>query len=125
MKHRISSLIAILLLLNCTTAWSQDARGTIVGKITDASGAILTNASVVVTNEAMGTRLALTTNAGGAYLAPLLSPGLYSIEVTAPGFKTALRKGVEVRVGDRIDISLVLEVGASEQSVTVTGDVRC
>ena len=120
MKHRIFSLLAILILLSGLSAWAQDARGTIVGKVTDASGGVLPNASVLVTNEAMGTRLALTTNAEGLYLAPLLQPGLYAIEVSVDGFKKAVRKGVEVRVGDRLDVSIMLELGATDQSVTVT-----
>ncbi len=63
MKVRIFSLIAILILLTGLPAWSQDARGSILGKITDPSGAVLTGATVVVSNPAMGTKLTLTTDA--------------------------------------------------------------
>jgi len=121
--NRTISLVVVLLLLGGTMAWSQDARGAIVGKITDPSGAVLPNAQVVVTNTAMGTRVNLTTNNEGMYLAPLLSPGLYQIEVTSQGFKKAVRNNVEVRVGDRLDISIALEIGAADQSITVVEDV--
>jgi hypothetical protein len=56
------------------------------------------------------------------YVAPLLMPGTYWVEVTAPGFKKAVREGVEVRVADRLDISITLEVGATDQAVTVTAE---
>ncbi|HPT25888.1 MAG TPA: TonB-dependent receptor [Bryobacteraceae bacterium] len=122
MINRISSLIAVLILSCGLSAWAQDARGTILGKVSDPSGAVIANAEVVVTNQAMGTKMTLTTNAEGMYLAPLLSPGQYQVEVSSAGFKKALRSGIEVRIADRLDISVTLEVGATDQSVTVTAE---
>ncbi len=122
MINRISSLIAVFVLLCGLQAWGQDARGTILGRVSDPSGAVIANAEVVVTNEAMGTRSVLTTNAEGLYLAPLLSPGQYRVEVSSAGFKKALRSGIELRIADRLDISVILEVGAADQSVTVTAE---
>jgi len=71
----------------------------------------------------MGTKVVLTTNAEGLYLAPLLSPGQYQVEVSSAGFKKAVRSNIEVRVADRLDISVTLEVGAADQSVTVTAEL--
>ena len=123
MRYRIFSLIAMVLLLLGLPAAAQDARGTIVGRVSDPSGAVLPGAQVAVVNPAMGTRLSLTTNSEGMYLAPLLQPGTYSVEVTAQGFKKAVRNNVELRIGDRLDISMALEVGAADQSVTVTEEL--
>ena len=123
MKSRIFSLFAILILATGLPAWSQDARGTIAGKISDPSGAVLAGAQVVVTNEAMGTKTTLTTNGEGRYVAPVLPPGLYQVEASSPGFKKSVRNAVELRVGDRLDISLTLDVGAQDQSVTVTSEL--
>ena len=120
MPSRIHSLIAILCLLAAGTVWSQDTKGTITGRVTDPSGAVIAGAQVVVTNAAMGTKSDLTTNAEGIYRAPALAPGMYQIEVTSQGFKKAIRKDVEVRVADRLDINFALEIGAAEQSVTVS-----
>ncbi|HEY3443478.1 MAG TPA: TonB-dependent receptor [Paludibaculum sp.] len=122
MKNRILSLIAILILLAGLPAWSQDARGTILGRITDPSGAVLAGAQVVVTNEAMGTKTSLTTNGEGRYVAPVLPPGLYQVEVSAQGFKKSVRNSVELRVGERLDVSLTLDVGTQDQSVTITAE---
>jgi hypothetical protein len=104
------------------TGWSQDARGTILGKVSDPSGALIPGAQVVVTNTAMGTKTTVTTNAEGYYLAPLLMPGTYQVEAAANGFKKAVRKDVEVRINDRLDISFTLEIGASDQTVTVSAE---
>jgi hypothetical protein len=117
------TLIVLLCFLVLAPAWSQDARGTIVGRITDPSGAVVPGVQVIVTNVAMGTKTTLTTNAEGFYLAPLLIPGVYRVEATLTGFKKALKDGIEVRVGDRLDISFALELGTSDQQVTVTSEV--
>src|ERR1035437_3117026 len=120
MPSRIYSIIAILWLLTAGSVLSQDTKGTITGRVTDPSGSVLPGAQVVVTNSAMGTKSDLTTNAEGIYRAPALSPGIYQIEVVATGFKKALRPDIEVRVADRLAVNVALEIGASEQSVTVS-----
>ncbi|HEV8147287.1 MAG TPA: carboxypeptidase-like regulatory domain-containing protein, partial [Bryobacteraceae bacterium] len=121
-SRRVFSLASIFLMLTASLAWSQDTRGTLTGRITDPSGAVIGGATVVITNSAMGYKTSLTTSVDGLYRATFLSPGVYDIEVTAPGFKKALRGAVEVRVADRLDINIALEIGASEQSVNVTSD---
>jgi hypothetical protein len=123
MPYRIFSLTAICLLLAASLSWSQDTRGTITGRVTDPSGAIIAGATVVVSNTAMGTKTNVSTNSEGLYRAPLLSPGLYDVEVSSPGFKRAVRSAVEVRVADRLDVNVVMEIGAAEQQVTVTTEI--
>ncbi|MEI9976375.1 MAG: carboxypeptidase regulatory-like domain-containing protein [Ignavibacteriota bacterium] len=120
MSRRISSLVAVLALFAGGVVWAQDSRGTITGRITDQSGAIIPNATVLVVNAAIGTKVQQQTGQDGYYHAPFLTPGLYQVEVTAPGFKRSVREGIEVRVADRLEINLTLEVGGSEQSVTVS-----
>jgi hypothetical protein len=119
MQHRIFSLIAIFCLLTAI-GWSQETRGNIAGKVSDPSGATIPGAKVVVTNTAMGTKTSLTTNETGFYQATYLIPGAYQVEASAQGFKTMVRDQIEIRVADRLEINLTLEVGSSEQSVTVT-----
>lgn len=121
MRNR-SFIVILLMLLVVGVSWGQESRGTIVGRVTDAQNAVIPNASVQVVNTAMGTKLSLTTNDVGAYQASYLIPGMYSIAVEAPGFKKSVRDGIEVRVGDRLEINVALEVGAATESVTVTGE---
>lgn len=110
------------LLAACTPGWSQETRGTISGRISDPSGAVIAGASVVVTNTAMGRRVSLTTNENGFYEASYLTTGLYQIEATAQGFKKVIRSSIEVRVADRLELNISLELGTSEQTITVTGE---
>jgi hypothetical protein len=115
-------LIGLVCLLAVTAGWSQENRGTISGRVTDPSGATIAGAGVLVTNTAMGTKVALTTNDAGLYEAVYLIPGAYQIEATARGFKKLVRSAIEVRVGDRLTLNLALEVGAAEQSITITAE---
>lgn len=115
------ALLAGLALLGPTQQLqAQEARGTIVGQVLDTSGAAVPNAPVVVTNTAMGTKLPLVTNDTGFYQATYLIPGIYQIAVEAAGFKKFSRSGIEVRVNDRIEINVRLEVGTAEQTITVS-----
>ncbi|HTP31174.1 MAG TPA: carboxypeptidase-like regulatory domain-containing protein, partial [Candidatus Acidoferrales bacterium] len=123
MRSRFFLYTLALMLLAGSVCWSQDTRGSIVGRVTDPSGAVVPDATVVVSNPATGARSTATTNADGIYRVPLLPPGLYQIEVTSRGFKKAVRNDVEVRVADRLDINIALEIGASEQQVTVVSEV--
>ena len=118
MLSRTLSLVAILFLV-ASPSWSQDTRGAISGRISDASGAIIPNANIVVINPSNGSKLSLTSGTDG-YRAPLLSPGTYIIEVAAAGFKKAIRPNVEVHVADRLDINIMMEIGNAAEQVTVT-----
>jgi hypothetical protein len=121
MKTKLA-LIAGAIFLLAGSMPGQDTRGTINGRITDPSGAVIPSASVVVTNLAMGQKTSITANQDGYYQALFLNPGLYQVDAVAPGFKKAIRDKVEVRIADRLEINLTLEIGASEQSVTITAE---
>lgn len=129
MKGRLFPPVAMLSLfcLAMLVTWqgsltAQEARGTIVGRVTDASGAAIPGATVTVTSKSMGTKQVITTNESGAYQAPYLIPGLYSITVESQGFNRFLQDNVEIRVNDRIDLPISMQVGATEQSITVSGE---
>jgi hypothetical protein len=120
MLRRILSIFAAASMV-CAVCSSQETRGTIVGRITDPSGGVVSNARVEVLNQAMGTTVSLKTRPDGIYTAPLLLPGLYRITVSAPGFKQFVRNNVQLQVADRIEVNAALEIGASQQTITVTG----
>jgi hypothetical protein len=99
---------------------AQETRGTIVGTVLDPAGAAVPGATVVVTNVAMGTKATITTSQAGFYQATLLIPGIYRVDVAAPGFKKVLRDKIELRIGERLEINLSLEIGTAAESITVT-----
>ena len=114
--------VLLLCVLTATAVHAQESRGIITGTVVDASKALVPGATVTVENVAMGTTATAVTNERGFFEAPYLIPGTYRITVELTGFKTLVREGVQVRVGDRLQIELPLEVGGAEERVTVTAE---
>jgi hypothetical protein len=83
---------------------------------------VIPNASVKATNIATGVSVSTVTNAQGNYLLPYLIPGAYRIEAEAAGFKRVVQDGLELRVNDRLEVNLTLEVGAVTEQVTVVAE---
>jgi hypothetical protein len=117
-----------LLILICVCAASvgplhaQESRGTITGTVVDASRAVVPGASVTVTNVERGTSVTIVTNDVGFFQAPYLISGTYRITVELAGFKKLVREGIEVRVDDRLQLELPLQLGGTEEEVTVTAE---
>jgi hypothetical protein len=118
----VARLIAMFLLAAAPIAAAQDARGTISGTVVDASKSLVPGASVTATNIAMGTTMTAVTNADGAFQIPYLIPGAYKVSVELSGFKKWVRESVDVRVADRIELNVALEVGGTVEEVTVSAD---
>jgi hypothetical protein len=117
------AVFAAAVLLAPVATSAQEARGTINGKVVDANKSVLAGAIVKVTNVAMGTTFTLKTNEDGFYQAPYLLPGTYQVTAEATGFKRFVRDGIVLRVNDNIQIDVQLEVGAMDQTITVSADV--
>src|SRR5260370_22341292 len=103
-------------------AWSQEARATIGGRVTDAQGAAVPNAVVVVIDDDTGVKQQTRTNTQGNWTVQFFLPGHYQFTVTAPGFKTENRQGFTLQTADNKQIDIQLEVGSSSQSVEVTAE---
>ncbi len=101
----------------CLSALAQEA--TIVGTVTDPSNAAVPNVAVTVTNTDTGVVNHLTTSAGGDYVAADIHIGHYAVRAEATGFKMAERKDIVLAVGDRTRVDLKLELGSTQQSITV------
>jgi len=107
-------------LLVSAPTFAQEFRGSISGKITEASGAVVPSARVTVTNTATNATVHTTSNESGDYSVLYLTPGTYSVGVEARNFKKTIRESVEVRVADRLTLDLQLEVGGVTETVNVT-----
>jgi hypothetical protein len=114
--------LALLAALPALAARAQEFRGSISGRVTEASGAAVPNATVTVTNTGTNTSSTATTNDSGDYVVPYLTPGGYRVTVEAAGFKKSLRQDIEIRVGDKLALDFALEVGQVQETVNVTSD---
>jgi hypothetical protein len=103
-------------------AWGQEHRGSITGRVTDSTGAAVSNARVTITTVRTNVSNASKTDDEGNYSILYLPPGLYTVVVEVQGFKKLIREGIEVRIADKLALDLTLEVGGAEQTVNVTAD---
>ena len=104
------------------SARAQETRSTVLGRISDPTGAVIPGAVVEATNLDTGVRAMVPTNANGDFLLPFLIPGPYSLTVEAPGFKKWVRSRLQTRVDDRITIDVTMEIGQASDSVQVTAE---
>jgi hypothetical protein len=114
-------LLSLLLVLSASLA-AQEYRASLLGVVTDSSGAAVPQAAVRVTNIESGVASATLTNNDGSYLVPFLNPGRYSLAVELTGFKAYERSPIELRVNDRSRVDVTLEVGAVTDRVTVLAE---
>ncbi len=94
--------------------------GDITGTVTDPSGAVVSGATVTLKSDANGSTRNSTTGSNGTYRFPLLSPGSYTVTVTASGFSKA-QSTAQVNVGQASIADIKMAVGSSSQTVEVTG----
>jgi hypothetical protein len=103
--------------------WAQTiAKGEISGTVLDPSGAAVPNARVELVERATAASRNDTTDAAGNFVFHVLVPGLYDLNVTAPGFERADVHGVVVQVGQTTNQRVGLVVGTSKQEIQVSGD---
>jgi hypothetical protein len=101
---------------------AQVERATIVGTVTDKSGAALPGVTVQVIHESTNTTVTLQTDAAGEYTASNLTPGSYTIEVEKPGFTKHVNRNFVVQVAQIARLDVTLDVGAVEQTVEVRSE---
>ena len=114
----LGCLFGVLLL--SLPAFTQGSAGRILGTVTDQTGGVIAGATVTVIDTERGVSRTLTTDDVGAYNAPNLTPGNYTVRVEAKGFKRLDRQSVPVEVGHEVRLDLIVQPGGQNQVVTVT-----
>lgn len=115
-------VLALVVLLASLPAAAQQGRGTISGTITDASGASVPAANVRIVNTATNAATAVVSNDEGYFTAPALPVGIYSVTAEKTGFKRLAQSNITLQVDGRISLNLVMEVGATAESIEVTAE---
>lgn len=107
---------ALLVLFSLPLA-AQNAE--IAGSVRDSTGAAIPNATVTLTNEATGVVLSRTADPQGIYAFPSIQPGLYDISVSAQGFESQTKIGIDLHVADNVAVNFSLKVGSVSTTVNV------
>ena len=118
LRKTIAGLAFLFIAL--TTLMAQvTSRGTVTGTVTDPSGAVVPNATVILTEPATNVSRRTTTNTSGIYRFDAVDLGTYTVEVQAAGFTTLRKSGLEVQAARQLDVDFALNVGGSSQVVNV------
>lgn len=122
-RGSVLSLLQILCWVGCLTVpgYAQNL-GSIVGLVTDRTGAAVPGAQVVVTQQETGVTRKTQTDPTGTYLVPALNVGTYTVEISAPGFKLFRKTDVVLNVRDQIRVDAQLEVGEVTETVEVLAE---
>lgn len=117
------ALSAGLIMVNSVApiALAQADLGAISGTVTDASGAVIANASITITNKATGAQRVTTSNAKGEYSITQINPGDYTISVTSSGFGTTTQD-FTLTVGSQRAINLQLAIAGAQTVVSISAD---
>src|SRR5947199_9951769 len=114
-------VITALAVLCPALAGAQAVKGSLVGNVTDTSGAVLPGVTVTITEVNTNISYSTTTNESGYYTFSNLKDGTYRVVAELSGFKRIVREGVEVPVNATVRVDCRMDVGALEESVTVVG----
>ncbi len=122
----VAVMAVCMVVMTASTALAQgggaSTTGSISGKVTDTSNAVLPGVTVNATSpSSMGVQSSVT-DGGGNYRFPALPPGTYTLSFELPGFNTLKRENIQIAMGFTATINIELAVASLQETVTVTGD---
>jgi len=117
----VSLLLVCLVGFFSAPGWAQVTSGSLTGVVTDPTGAVVPGAKVLLTDVNKGYAYTATSDAVGHYVLTSLPPSTYKLSVEAQGFKTNIQDGITLDVNQKSAIDVALQLGASVQTVEVTG----
>lgn len=119
---RLYRLVAAMVLISALATYAQVVGGTISGAVRDASGASVSGAAVTVRQTETGATRALTTDTEGRFFAPSVPVGSYVVSVGREGFEQQQKTGIQLTVGESLQLNFLLGVAAVQQQVLVDAD---
>ncbi|HUM06327.1 MAG TPA: TonB-dependent receptor [Terriglobales bacterium] len=115
---RLSGFLCALILILAATALGQTDRGQISGKVVDPNDAVVTDATVTITNLATASRQVTQTNSEGLFAVGNIRVGEYEVSIEKTGFKKAVQR-VKVEVAQRLNLPITLQLGGTSETVEV------
>lgn len=105
-----------------TISSAQVSRGTISGRVTDSTGAVIPNAPILATEQSTGSTYKAVSNGDGNYTVPFLAPGTYRVTAAVTGFKSFVHQNVVVDANEHVGLDIQLEIGQITEVVTVNAE---
>ncbi|HWQ33638.1 MAG TPA: TonB-dependent receptor [Blastocatellia bacterium] len=122
LRRSLTLFFLLTILLISRPAWAQFTEATLKGIVTDTAGNAVVASPVVAKNDETGQVRSATTDENGAFLLAALPPGSYTIYVRVAGFKTFERRALRLSVGQTAELTIKLEVGDVQESVSVSAE---
>src|SRR5437016_4688794 len=119
----LAGLLLLICVLACSNASGQAVYGSIGGTVVDASGGIVADAKVTITDTGRNIVYNATTNSSGTFMQSHLIIGAYKVQVEAAGFKTAVEEKVEVAVDTVRTLDITMQPGDIKQTITVSDEI--
>ena len=116
---KVAATLFLVLLAAAPRMARAQGEASINGAVTDTTGAIIAGAIVKVKNVEIGTVREIVTDNLGRYDAPSLAVGKYEVSAEQAGFRTEVKTGITLAIGQRADVNLMLAVGGVQQSISV------
>ena len=116
------STLLLAFLCSSTTVWAQVSTGSILGAVTDPTGATVPGASVTVTNIRTNEARVVSTGAAGLFSAPDLATGTYTVSVSAKGFADEVVNNIILDVGSQRQLNFAMKVGTFSDKVVITSE---
>src|SRR5215510_14126781 len=113
-----NGVVAILLFVSISAA--QGVRATIVGRVTDDTGAVVPGAMITITNIGTNESRSVTVNDNGEYAIPQIAPGQYTLTAEYAGFNKVVRSGIVLETNQQARLDILLKVGAITEEVEVS-----
>ena len=121
LRRSVPAMLLLCMAISASLLRAQTTTtGELAGTVTDPSGAVLTNVSVMLTNVATGAKQSAQTNSTGAYRFPLVQPGTYNVSAASAGFRS-VDKTVDIGLGASATANLQLSLGTSTETIEVSG----
>lgn len=123
-RLRLAAFMATCLVLFCAGIGAQQTNGSVQGRVTDPSGAIIVEAKMTLTNAETNVTLHQTSGSDGVYTFNFVPPGTYSLRAEYAGFKASAITGISVTVNKTSDVNVILQPGTVTESVEVKSDAE-
>ncbi len=122
MRFKVLALLAVFLLVGSVAGVQAQNTAQIYGRVTDASGAVMPGVTVTLISPVLLQPMTAVSSETGSYQFPALGVGTYTVKYELTGFKTVIKEGIRIQLGENAQFNQALEISTVQETVTVSGE---